>query len=123
MPSSQPTVQEYRSTLAPADILTRAKAFFSTRPTLYATFLDREGPTFVSFRGQGSEEIVIAVSPLEGEPGTLVRGSTYLFDMQVSRFFATLAPYRLEEKLLGGPPAAAAALPADTTASAGGKSA
>src|SRR5215212_3967750 len=98
MPSTQQTVQEYRSTLAPEEILARAKTFFSTRPTLYATFLDREGPTFCSFRGQGSEEIVIAVSPLEGGQGTLVRGSTYLFDMQVSRFFTTLAPFRLEEE-------------------------
>jgi hypothetical protein len=98
MPSTQQTVQEYRSTLPPEEILTRAKTFFSTRPTLYATFLDREGPTFVSFRGQGSEEIVIAVSPLDGGQGTVVRGSTYLFDMQVSRFFTTLAPFRLEEE-------------------------
>ena len=122
MAASQRTVQQYRSTLSPADILTRAKQFFASRPTLYATFLDREGPSFCSFRGQGSEEIVIAVSPLEGEPGTLVTGSTYLFDMQVARFFTTLAPFRLEEKMLGAP--TAAALPASAaTGGAGGTSA
>ena len=118
MAPSQRTVQEYRSTLSPADILTRAKQFFGSRPTLYATFLDREGPSFCSFRGQGSEEIVIAVSPLEGEPGTRVTGSSYLFDMQVARFFTTLAPFRPEEKMLGAP--AAAALPASAPTSAGG---
>ena len=121
MPSAQPTVQEYRSTLAPDEILKRAKVFFSTRPTLYATFLDREGPSFVTFRGQGTEEIVIAVSPLEGEPGTVVRGSTYLFDMQVSRFFATLAPFRPEEKLIGGASTTPTATQLDTAPAAGGK--
>jgi hypothetical protein len=33
---------------------------------------------------------VIAVAP--AEEGTFVTGSTYLFDMQVARFFTTLPP-------------------------------
>ena len=44
------------------------------------------------FRGQGGEEIVIAVSPAPDGNGTRVTGSSYLFDMQISRFFATLPP-------------------------------
>jgi hypothetical protein len=88
MPQSKRTLQECRTTLAPADVLAKAKQFFSQRNPLYAAFLDREGPTFSSFRGQGGEEIVIGVSSQEG--ATLVTGSSYLFDMQVARFFATL---------------------------------
>ena len=84
------TVQEVTTTLSGDEVLARAKTFFSTRPSLYATFLDKEGPSFASFRGQGTEEIVIAVSPAEG--GTRVTGSSYLFDMQVARFFTTIAP-------------------------------
>ena len=84
------TVQEYLTSLSPSDVLARAKAFFAQRSSLYATFLDMEGPTFSSFRGQGGEELVIAVSPEGG--GTRVTGSTYLFDMQVARFFTTLPP-------------------------------
>ena len=87
MPSR--TLQECRTSLAPNDVLARAKEFFMSRPSLYSTFLDMEGPTFCSFRGQGGEELVIAVSPAEGG-GTRVTGSTYLFDMQVARFFTTL---------------------------------
>jgi len=98
MNQSQRTLQEYRTTLAPAEVLAQAKQFFSRRTSLYATFLDREGPTFVSFRGQGTEEIIIAAAPDNG--ATRVTGSTYLFDMQVARFFTTLPPFQLEENLL-----------------------
>ena len=87
---SQRTLQECLTSLAPAEVLTRAKGFFARRSTLYAAFLDREGPTFCSFRGQGGEEIVIGVAPAENGAGTRVTGSTYLFDMQVARFFSTL---------------------------------
>lgn len=88
MTASQRTLQEAQTSLAPAEVLARAKQFFTRRSTLYAAFLDMEGPTFASFRGQGGEEIVIGVAPAEG--GTRVTGSTYLFDMQVARFLSTL---------------------------------
>ena len=102
MNQSQRTLQEYRTTATAAEVLAEAKVFFTRRNSLYATFLDREGPTFVSFRGQGTEELVIAA--VEHEGATRVTGSTYLFDMQIARFFTTLPPYQLEEKLL--PPSA-----------------
>ena len=104
MNQSQRTLQEYHSTLAPADVLARAKAFFTRRNSLYAAFVDREGPGFVTFRGQGGEEIVISAAPRDG--ATLVSGSTYLFDMQVARFFTTLPPFELVEELLPAGPAA-----------------
>ena len=88
MASSQRTLQEYQTSLAPAEVLARAKKFFARRSSLYAAFLDKEGPTFASFRGQGGEELVIGVAPADG--GTRVTGSTYLFDMQIARFFSTL---------------------------------
>ncbi|PYP76957.1 MAG: hypothetical protein DMD35_16590 [Gemmatimonadetes bacterium] len=98
MNQSQRTLQEYRTTLTPAEVLAAAKQFFSRRNSLYATFLDREGPTFVSFRGQGGEELIIAAATDGGS--TRVTGSTYLFDMQIARFFTTLPPFKLEETLL-----------------------
>jgi hypothetical protein len=88
MAPSKRTLQEATTSLAPADVLARAKQFFSQRSPLYAAFLEQEGPTHSTFRGQGGEEIVIAAAPKDG--ATLVTGSTYLFDMQVARFFATL---------------------------------
>jgi hypothetical protein len=104
MNQSQRTLQEYHSTLSPADVLARAKQFFSSRNSIYATFLEKEGPTFVTFRGQGGEELVIAALAQDG--ATLVSGSTYLFDMQVARFFSTLPPFELVETLLPPGPAA-----------------
>lgn len=88
MATSQRSMQELMTTLAPQDVIERAKKFFSQRNSLYAAFLEKEGPGFATFRGQGTEEIAIAATPKDG--ATLVTGSAYLFDMQVSRFLATL---------------------------------
>lgn len=88
MSQSQRTLQEYRTTLPAADVLARAKEFFARRQGIYSAFVEQEGPTHATFRGQGGEEIVLAVASVDG--ATRVTGSSYLFDMQVSRFFATL---------------------------------
>jgi hypothetical protein len=88
MVRSNRTLQEFRTTLPAAEVIARAKDFFTNRNGIYSTFLEHEGPTYVSFRGQGNEELVIGCSAAEG--GTLVTGSTYLFDMQISRFYSTL---------------------------------
>lgn len=90
MKPSQRTLQEVRTTLAPDEVLTRARAFFSRRNGIYSVFADMEGPGWCSFRGQGGEELIVAAQPFEGV--TRVTGSTYLFDMQLARFFATLPP-------------------------------
>ena len=88
MAPSKLTLQEVTTTLPADEVLRLAKGFFSKRSALYAAFLDKEGPGFCTFRGQGGEEIVLAATA--GNGGTRVTGSTYLFDMQVARFFATL---------------------------------
>jgi hypothetical protein len=82
------TLQETKTSLAPAAVLAAAKNFFSHRSAVYSAFLDMEGPTFVSLRGQGGEELVIAA--IEQDGATRVTGSTYLFDQQVARFLSTL---------------------------------
>lgn len=86
-----PTLQETTTAASPDDVLARAKVFFANRPSLYTAYIDEEGPGFCTFRGQGGEEIVIGVAA-SPNGGTRVTGSSYLFDMQVSRFFATLNP-------------------------------
>src|SRR5215217_3951339 len=92
MSTSQRTLQEFTTALSGSDVLSQAKTFFATRPSIYSTFLDKEGPNFCTFRGQGGEELVIGVSAAPDGNGTRVTGSTYLFDMQIARFFATLPP-------------------------------
>ena len=82
---------EHRTSLNPKHVLEAATAFFSRRNSLYAAFIEQEGPTHVSLRGQGGEEVVIAATAAPGGD-TLVTGSSYLFDAQIARFFATLPP-------------------------------
>jgi hypothetical protein len=86
------TLQEARTTLSVPEVIEAAKRFFARRNSLYAAFVEREGPTFVSLRGQGGEEVLIGATPAADHGGTLVTGSTYLFDQQVARFFTTLPP-------------------------------
>ena len=85
---AQRTLQEHLTPLPPDDVLARAKKFFAHRNPLYAAFIEKEGPGFITLRGQGGEEIVLAATAKDG--ATLVTGSTYLFDMQIARFFSTL---------------------------------
>jgi len=84
------TLQQTRTSLPPDDVLVAAKRFFLRRSSLYPAFLEKEGPTFVSFRGQGGEELIIGVA--EDSGSTAVTGSTYMFDQQIARFFTTLPP-------------------------------
>jgi hypothetical protein len=65
------------------------RCFSATRSSIYSVFLDQEGPNHCTFRGQGSEEIVIAVSPAPAERNARHRIDLF-FDMQISRFFTTL---------------------------------
>jgi hypothetical protein len=89
-------IQETTTSLSPAEVLRAAKTFFTRRNPIYAAFPEKEGPNYITFRGQGGEEIVIAAEAAAN--GTHVRGSTYLFDMQVSRFFSTLQPAQEQEE-------------------------
>lgn len=81
-------VHEVVTALDPAEVLRRAKQFFTERVPMQAAFPEKEGPTWLTLRGQGGEEIAIAAAPAPG--GTRVRASTLLFDQQVDRFLSTL---------------------------------
>jgi len=81
-------VHEKLTTLAVPEVLARAKAFFSQRMPQSAAFPEEEGPSFVTLRGQGGEEVALAAFTAEG--GTRVRGSTLFFDQALARFLSTL---------------------------------
>jgi hypothetical protein len=81
-------VHEMLTTLAGDEVIARAKVFFAERDPLRSAFLEHEGPTHATFRGQGGEEIAMAVLPTDGV--TRVRASTLLFDQAIGRFFSTL---------------------------------
>lgn len=90
MPQATRTLLETRTAAAPADVLERAKQFFSARNSIYAAYIEREGPQYITLRGQGGEEIILHAAP--SGTGSAVTGSSYLFDAQIQRFFATLPP-------------------------------
>jgi hypothetical protein len=83
-------LHETRTSLPPGDVLSHAKVFFAERVPQSSAFLEKEGPGYATFRGQGGEEIALAVFALP--EGTQVRASTLLFDQTVDRFFSTLPP-------------------------------
>jgi hypothetical protein len=81
-------VYEVVSTMDGPEILRRAKRFFAERVPLNAAYPEQEGPSYLTLRGQGGEEIAFAVwAP---PAGTRVRVSTQDFDQVVDRFLATL---------------------------------
>lgn len=84
------TLQETVTSLSPAEVLSEAKTFFSRQSGVYAAFAEQEGPTYLTLRGQGGEEVVIGTAP--AEKGTRVTASSYLFDQQIARFLSTLPP-------------------------------
>jgi hypothetical protein len=90
MPQRERVLQETTTTLSPAEVLESAKQFFARQMGIYAAFPEQESKSHISMRGQGGEEVVIAALSQSGS--TRVTGSTYLFDQQVARFLATLAP-------------------------------
>jgi len=90
------TLQEARTSLGVSDVITAAKRFFVRRNSIYSAFAEKEGPNYVSLRGQGGEEVLVAAAPAEDGQGTRVTGSTYLFDQQLARFLDTLPPVASE---------------------------
>jgi hypothetical protein len=81
-------VYEVITTMAGPEILRRAKHFFAERVPLNAAYPEREGPGYLTLRGQGGEEIAFAVWATPG--GTRARVSTLFFDQVVDRFLSTL---------------------------------
>jgi hypothetical protein len=81
-------VHEVVTALDGPEVLRRAKRFFSERVPMQAAFPEKEGPAYLTLRGQGGEEIAMAVAAVAG--GTRVRASTLLFDQTLDRFLSTL---------------------------------
>jgi hypothetical protein len=79
---------ETTTTLDAAEVIARAKAFFAERVPQTAAYPEEEGPAFLTLRGQGGEEIAIAILP--DQAANRVRASTLFFDQGVERFLSTL---------------------------------
>jgi len=108
------TVQEVTTALPPAQVFSEAKRFFGRQSGVYSAFIEQEGPSHITLRGQGGEEIVIGTASANG--ATRVTGSSYLFDQQIARFFSTLPqPPQTISEVVGAPVAAGAKSAAATS--------
>jgi len=74
-------IHETMTSLPGAEVLQRAKNFFQERVPNNAAFPEKEGPAWLTLRGQGGEEIALAVAVVP--EGTRVRASTLFFDQAV----------------------------------------
>ncbi len=79
---------EYQASIPARAVLARAKTFFAERIPNNAAYPEKEGPSFLTLRGQGGEEIAISVMSVA--TGTKIRASTLLFDQALDRFLSTL---------------------------------
>ena len=83
-------VHETLTTLDPSTVLDQARQFFAERVPNQAAYPEKQGPSWMTLRGQGGEEI--ALSARADGTSTRVRASTLLFDQAVGRFLSTLPP-------------------------------
>lgn len=81
-------MHEMTTSLAPEAVLDRAEAFFAERVPQYGAFPEKRGPGYAVFRGQGGEEIAVAV--FQEYEGVRVRASSLLHEQAIGRFFSTL---------------------------------
>jgi hypothetical protein len=81
-------MHETTTSLAPEAVLERAESFFAERVPQYGAFPEKRGPGYAVFRGQGGEEIAVAV--FQERDCVRVRASSLLHDQAIGRFFSTL---------------------------------
>ena len=85
------TLQQVRTTLARRSGARRGEGVLrAALGHLLGLSRSRPGPTYLTLRGLGGEEIAIGVAA--GDGGTTVSASSYMFDQQVARFLSTLPP-------------------------------
>ena len=56
------SLQQQRTSLSTAEVLGAVREFFGRQSGIYAAFVEKQGPNWMSLRGQGGEEIVIAAA-------------------------------------------------------------
>ena len=98
-------IQEVLTDLPPAEVLDRAKDFFTTRLSQYTALISDEGPAHLKFDVEAGE---VVIGTLAQDGRTLVRGSTSRLHHELSQFLTTLAPPEEVRQNLVGPGASGA---------------
>ena len=82
-------IQEVLTDLPPADVIQRAREFFTLRMSPYAGFTEDAGDTHVKFATEAAD---LTIGTGAHDARTLVRGSTSRLHHELSQFLSTLAP-------------------------------
>lgn len=98
-------IQEVLTDLPAAEVITRAKEFFTTRLSQYTALVAEESDAHVKLDIEAGEVVIGAVAK---EGRTLVRGSTSRLHHELSQFLTTLAPAEEVRQNLVGPGASGA---------------
>ncbi len=93
-------IQEVVTELSPAEVVERAREFFTTRLTPYAAFVADESESHIRFEVEAGE---LTIGTGERDGRTLVRGSTSRLHHELSQFLTTLAPPEEVHQNSGGP--------------------
>lgn len=92
-------IQEVQTELSPAEVIEKARAFFSLQQSPYAAFVADASEQHIRFTTEAGE-LMIGVGEREGR--TVVRGSTSRMHNELSQFLTTLAvPEEVRESLPG----------------------
>jgi len=110
-------ILETETEVAAADVVARAKEFFAGRLSPYTGFVSDSSDSHVRFH---TEAGVLTIGVGQHEGRTIVRGSTSRLHHPLSQFLGTLSRPESVRQSLAGPRGTHAALPAVTTAAAGG---
>jgi hypothetical protein len=82
-------IQEVLTDVPAAEVVQRARDFFTSRFSPYAGFEEASSDTHIKFVNEAAD-LTIGVGTQDGK--TMVRGSTSRMHAELSQFLATLAP-------------------------------
>jgi hypothetical protein len=98
-------IQEVLTDLPPADVIQRAREFFTLRLTPYGAFTEDASDQHIKMVTEAGD-LTIGTGAQEGR--TLVRGSTSRLHHELSQFLSTLAPPEEVRQNAAGPGASGA---------------
>ena len=93
-------IQETTTDLPRAEVIARAREWFTTRFSPYAGVIEDESEGHLRFEVEAGE-VIIGVAEQDGR--TIVRGSTSRLHHEVSQFLMTIAPDEEVRQNLVGP--------------------
>lgn len=93
-------IQEVLTEIPSAEVMKRAREWFTTRFSPYAGFIEDESDGHLRFETEAGE-LILGVTEQDGQ--TLVRGSSSRLHHELSQFLITLSPAEEVRQNVTGP--------------------